>query len=52
MPLSMTEKCAPSSSVHQRIRTVPSGIVYFRAFTSKLVNADSISCAEPNKPSP
>ena len=33
------------------MRTVPSANVYFRPFTSRLVNADSISCSPPNNPS-
>src|SRR5258708_16197627 len=50
MPLSITEKYAPSASTHQRIRTVPSARVYFIPFTSRLVNADSSACAAPNNP--
>ena len=39
-PVSRTEKCPPSSSVHQRICMLPSAGVYFAALSTRFENAD------------
>src|SRR5579864_8903694 len=47
-PVSVTEKCAPSSSVHQRISIEPSGGVYFAALSTRLEKAEWISGSSPS----